>query len=363
VSISAGETVSWLALVPRDTVFVRDGRSFDAAADTVAQTIRPGPSTIAGAVGAAFGARPGAPPEDLPAEVRGPVLAQRVGAGWEPYFPVPQDLVQEDGSADPYVFRLAVTAAAGRTDLDAAGLSWLTPPAAAGFVKPLQGWMPCAQLARYLRGDMPGAGGEPATELGLTDPDRPPLRPELRVGLARAPGRETRAGFLYQATHLRPEDGWGFLAGCLLRPGWDRAPAGPVPFGGRVRLADVEQASTAGWPHMPAGFPGGRVLVYLATPGLWPGGWHIPVPDGARLIAAATGEPEPVATITPGGKWADSRALRWAVPAGSVYLLEFAGEADAVDWAARHHGTAYGRAENDRLRTAGFGIVLTGAWT
>jgi hypothetical protein len=36
---------SWLALVPRDTVFVRDGRSFDAAADSTAQGVMPGPAS------------------------------------------------------------------------------------------------------------------------------------------------------------------------------------------------------------------------------------------------------------------------------------------------------------------------------
>jgi CRISPR type III-B/RAMP module-associated protein Cmr3 len=361
VSVTVQERLSWLALVPRDTVFIRDGRSFDAAANAAAATIRPGPSTIAGAVGAAFGARPGAPSEQLPAEVRGPVLARKVGADWEPYFPVPADLVQEDDARDPFVFRLQLAAATGSTDLDAAGLGWLTPPAAAGLVKPFQGWMPGAQLASYLAGTMPGADGTPATEFELADAD--PLRPELRAGLARTPGREARVGYLYQATHLRPDDGWGFLACCLLRHGWDRSPAGPVPFGGRSRLADVEEASTGGWPQMSPSFPGGRVLVYLATPALWPGGWRIPVPDGARLVAAATGESEPVATVTPGDGWAASRALRWAVPAGSVYRLEFGSAADAAGWAARHHGTAYGLADDDRLRTAGFGIVLMGVWT
>ena len=48
-----GQQLTWLALTPRDTVFVRDGRSFDAAADATAVTVRPWPSTVAGAVGAA----------------------------------------------------------------------------------------------------------------------------------------------------------------------------------------------------------------------------------------------------------------------------------------------------------------------
>jgi CRISPR-associated protein Cmr3 len=105
------------------------------------------------------------------------------------------------------------------------------------------------------------------------------------------------------------------------------------------------------------------VLVYLATPGLWPGGWRIPVPPGARLVAAATGEPEPVATLTPGGDWRQSRVLRWAAPAGSVYLLQFDDAEHGAAWARDVHGTAYGRGLKDRLRTAGFGVVLTGAWT
>lgn len=351
--------LSWLALVPRDTVFVRDGRSFDAAADAAASTVRPGPSTIAGAVGAAFGAGPGAPREALPAEVRGPVLARRAGQSWEPFFPVPADVVQEAEARRPFTFRLRPAFSAALTDLGRDELRWLVPPPGGGTVRPLSGWVPGDWLAGYLRGEVPDRDrGTPLADLQLSDP----LHSEQRIGLARTPGREARAGYLYQATHLRPREGWGFLAGYLARPGWDQVAQGPVQLGGRGRMADVEPATTAGWPAPPEGFPRGRVLVYLATPGLWPGGWEIPLPDGAALVAAATGEPEPVATITPGPGWAASRTLRWAVPAGSVYLLEFSGEQQAAQWAARVHGTAWGRAEDDRLRTAGFGVVLTGVW-
>jgi CRISPR-associated protein Cmr3 len=104
--------------------------------------------------------------------------------------------------------------------------------------------------------------------------------------------------------------------------------------------------------------------VYLATPALWRGGWRIPVPPDAWLVAAATGGPEPVATLTPGDAWRESRVLRWAVPAGSVYLLEFGDAERGAAWAREVHGTAYGAAPEDRrLGTAGFGVVLTGVWT
>jgi hypothetical protein len=76
----------WLAFTPQDTVLVRDGRSFDATSDAAAQAVWPGPSTLGGAVKAAFnGAEPG--------EIRGPVLAQRTAHGWQPHFPVPSDMV------------------------------------------------------------------------------------------------------------------------------------------------------------------------------------------------------------------------------------------------------------------------------
>jgi CRISPR type III-B/RAMP module-associated protein Cmr3 len=343
---------SWLAFTPRDTVFVRDGRSFDAATDAVAQTVWPGPTTIAGAVGAAFGG-------NNPAEVRGPVLARRHEDAWEPYFPVPADLVVTADEPER-VFRLRPEGT-GETDLggEAEGLRWLMPPEDAEPVKPLRGWLPGRVLAGYLAGNVPGPDGVPLPELEVTVP----VLPERRVGLARD-GRRARNGYLYQATHLRPRDGWGFLAEYIPPEQQDGRRGDHGPFGGRGRLADIEGAA-ASWPDAGTAI-GSRVLVYLATPALWPGGWRLPAQDGARLIAAATGEPEPAATVKPGPGWKDSRVLRWAVPAGSVYLLEFADPASGTRWARERKGKALERGtseEPDLLRTAGFGVVLTGAWT
>jgi CRISPR-associated protein Cmr3 len=359
---------SWLAFRPRDTVLVRDGRSFDASEDQVAHPVRPWPSTIGGATRTAFG--------DDPHLVRGPALGRWTqalgiashpgGAGgtWELYFPVPADVVQGADTDVPYAFRLVTTASDARTDLDGqatdpGGWRWLTPPAGVGPVKPIDGWLPADLLRQYLAGELPSAGGTRVSDL------RPesPLRLEARVGLARQPDRQLRSGYLYQATHLRPDENWAFLAECVLSAGWRRVPAGPVPLGGRGRLADVEPAPEVAWPDGPEAFEDGRLLVYLATPALWPGGWRIPVPPQARLLAAAVGEPEPVATTSPRLGWEKNRVLRWAVPAGSVYLLQFSNSDAAATWAAAHHGKAYGRADRDPLRTVGFGVILTGAWT
>lgn len=358
---TTADGTSWLAFVPRDTVFVRDGRSFDAATDTTAQTVRPSPTTIAGAIGYAFGIK-AAELRERPdgREIRGPVLARRYLGQWEPYFPVPADLVVSTDRQR--VHRLRPEPADGQTDLPDGPRCWLRPPKDAGPVEPLRGWIPGDVLEQYLAGDLSAPAGADLSDLRhIADP----LVPEPRIGLARE-DRRARTGYLYQATHLRPDGDWGFLAE-YSTPGQAAPEPGRrhVPFGGKGRLADLEPA-TMGWPVM--GAAGERVLVYLATPAVWPGGWSMPLPSGATLVAAATGEPEPAVTVTPGTGWRASRALRWAVPAGSVYLLEFTDAAAGARWAQAGHGVALDRGipggkRNDLVRTAGFGVALTGAWT
>jgi CRISPR-associated protein Cmr3 len=110
------------------------------------------------------------------------------------------------------------------------------------------------------------------------------------------------------------------------------------------------------------------VLVYVATPAIWTTGWRIPLPDDADLVAAAVSTPLPVATTSPRLGWRSTRALRWAVPPGSVYLLSFRGDAvKAQEWAVKVHGKqwgmAVGRDPANKLITAGFGVVLTGVWS
>ncbi|WP_086792725.1 type III-B CRISPR module-associated Cmr3 family protein [Streptomyces thermovulgaris] len=353
----------WLAFTPRDSLFIRDGRVFDAGADNVARAVWPSPSTIAGAVGAAFGREP--------VEVRGPVLARRSRRGrWTPYFRTPADVV---AVGEHEVARLSPRdmPEGSTTDLGAVR-SWLGAAGSVGMEQRWGGWLPGDEMRRYLAGELT-ARVTPAG--GIRHLDQDPAQTEPHVGLARTENRTARTGFLYQAAHLRLAEGWGFLAECVLPDDWGEVePRRSVQFGGRGRQAWVEVADAVRWPAPPSderAFSGGRVAVYVATPALWPGGWRIPTPEGAELVTAAVGDAEPVATATPGprGGRPNNRMLRWAVPAGSVYCLRFADAATARAWAlgGAHapgaHGTAYGREREDRLRTAGFGVVLTGVWT
>lgn len=335
----------WLKLVPRDTVVVRDGRRFDAGVSSVAETAGPGPSTVAGAIGAAY--------QQEPVEVRGPVLGREGRDGWTAYFPVPADLVSPRDLAGR-VRRLRPERIDAVTDLAGGGATLLT-----GDGDALDGVLSASRLERYLSGDLLAAGRTAAADrVGVS---ANPLVAEARVGLARE-DRVVRPGLLYQLTHQRLRDGWAYLAECALPDGWRATASGPVKLGGRDRQADVAALEGVSWPAAPATFPDGRLLLYLVTPAIWPGGWAPSVP-GADLVAAAVRGPQPVATASEKDGFARSRRLWWAAPAGSVYLLRFRDGAGAAGrWSREWHGRAYGD-KDDRLRTAGFGVGLTGVWS
>ncbi|MFE9499044.1 type III-B CRISPR module-associated Cmr3 family protein [Streptomyces collinus] len=215
------ERTVWLAFTPMDTVFVRDGRSFDAGTDTAGRPVWPGPSTIAGAVKAAFGGLE-------PLEVRGPVLAERRGTGWKPYFPVPSDLVAPFHGTQ--MLRLRPGELPVGTDLGG-DLQWLTASGEAGKGKPVTGWIPGSRLADYLAGRLP-QGRTDIAALRRAEPE--PVAVETRVGLARTPERTVRPGLLYQAPHLVDRAARAAMA---RRPGRDRPrpPCRPGPRPPRLR--------------------------------------------------------------------------------------------------------------------------------
>ncbi|WP_017593834.1 type III-B CRISPR module-associated Cmr3 family protein [Nocardiopsis potens] len=361
----------WVVLRPHDTVQVRDGRSFDAGAGGVAHSVRPWPSTVAGALAAGMGE---------PESVRGPVLAHCDGEQWEPYLPVPADLVVD---REHDVWRMCLPEgpedASAVCDLDRAGAPDLRPPAVpedAEEPEPLTGLVPGAVLQDYLHGDLIAPGR--AASLSALDRTADPVAAEPRIGVGLdLEARTVKGGLLYRTTHLRLDEDWAFAA--ELTPVGDQERRleeglGPLRFGGLSRMADVAPAPGLAWPEAPTSYPGGRVLVYTATPAVWERGWLPPLPEDAVLETAVVGDPLPMATASPGRDHATfkrRRALYWAVPPGSVYLLKFPNTDDAAAWAAAQHGralspAAYARretGERSRLDTAGFGVVLTGVWS
>lgn len=379
---TASETTTWVVIEPHDTVHVRDGRQFSSrdSATALAESVAPRPSTIAGALASAYGG-------DLTA-VRGPVLGKQDADGvWRPYFPVPADVVADvtanakKQESDRKAHRLAVGSTVHGTDLaEAEGaperLLELSQQTAAK-VEPVQGWMRGRSLESYLNGTLFRDHAAPLSHLGLADGE--PLVPEHRIGIA-LQDRRVRPGYLYHATHLRPREGWAFLAEVAPHPERPKPVRSTVALGGISRLAEVTElpAGSVAWPRRPDRFPGGRVLLYVATPALWPDGWRPPLPPEATLVAAAVGDPLPVATASPKRGFHRTRTLRWAVPPGSVYLLRLPEEtaaataaswhgralAPSADWTSPSAGEPW-RPPTDTppLDTAGFGVVLTGVWT
>jgi CRISPR-associated protein (Cas_Cmr3) len=126
-----------------------------------------------------------------------------------------------------------------------------------------------------------------------------------------------------------------------------------------------EAAEAPRLPSAPDSFPGGRLLLYLATPAVFSQGWRPDLADtGATLVGAAVGGPEVIASARPHratGRVGNAQLMS-AAPAGSVYFLQFpepdAGRA-AAEYARRQHGRALVQTV-DVLATAGFGLALAG---
>ena len=234
----------WLVLEPLDTVVVRDGRAFDAGVQSVAHTAQPTPSTLAGAVGAAYEARPGAGLDpaargrDVPDRLLGPVPVVRRDGVWRPRWPVPSDVVREDGQLAPKRLMVSYPQADSGSDgpdaahdLDGQVAALLTGPG-----DPAGGWWETAELTDYLaEGNVFG------------DTVAAPWEAERRVGLALDESGTAAEGMLYSAGHLRPVDGMGFAVCCIGGP--DMPLLDTVPLGGRGRRAQVHEpgrcASTA----------------------------------------------------------------------------------------------------------------------
>lgn len=351
-------TLTWLAVTPLDTIMVRDGRPFDAGATGTARSVAPLPSTLGGAVRTAVGRDIHLPgPGGLDdGHLVGPVVDTALG----PMFPVPADVVRDDRILRRLAMRPRRTGSASDLD-DRLRLDH----APVGDGDPLREWISGGDLAAWLRADARAAPGE---QVDISVHRDPAWVPENRLGLARrwrGPLAGTASpGMLYAMTQLRPREGTRLLVGCADA---DRVAVREevVPLGGRGRLAHVDVLDgPTPLPDPPDGFPGGRLVVYLATPALVDlTTWQ--APSGARLCAVLTGGPEPVATASPRAGFAESRSLVWAVPAGSVLYLQFDGAdgaAAAAHWSKAHHGRLLPGQLDVRMVSAGFGTCLTGRW-
>ncbi|MEV5719992.1 type III-B CRISPR module-associated Cmr3 family protein [Amycolatopsis mediterranei] len=313
----------WVRVSPVGAVLVRDGRDLDMGGTLV--SVLPAPSTLAGAVATATD---DPRPQMALQSLAGPLLLDHQS---RPHFPVPADVVRNRNR----------TGILPRPDAPPATV----PPDG----DPVDGVLTSQDLRRYLH-DGAAPAGPRILELPVAD--------ERRVGLARD-GRQARPGMLYSAGHLRLKEHWAFGMACHLSTG-HRVHQRLVRLGGRGGYAMVEPLSTpVALPEVPETFPGGRLLVYLATPAQFADGTAWCPPEAHQAGFACAG-PQPIATAGRGGR-ATAR-LDWAVPAGTVFYLRFPTGQDAEVWAEAHHGTCLPGQRPELARTAGFGLALIGRW-
>jgi CRISPR-associated protein Cmr3 len=330
---------------PIDVLQFRDGRPFDAGADALARSMAmPTPSTIAGAVVSAFGSKV--------RRIRGPVAAT-----WSSpedvtgYVPAPNDLVLDPRGGNQTFTRLSWDRVA--TTPSVRGNDVCRGPEGTG--DPAVGRMiSVGALTEYLAGSATKAIRELAP--GAKAPFQ--VRHELRTGVAIGDSTD-RTGFLYSGQFVRTHPGPGSHThagyAALLRS--DSAVARrTVRLGGEAGQVEV----TACLPHalklppVPTVAPNAFLLVYLATPAIFAGGWRPPLRPEIELIGACLTGPDAIASGS-SGRW----SVGAAVPAGAVYLLRFMSEDWALEFAARAHGRCLAQAHDDLARK-GFGLCFTG---
>lgn len=389
--MSAATDSQWigLRLEALDTLFFRDGRSFDAAARV--ESGLPNPQTLAGALRTALLAREGFDLRGLrEARPPGPEGIKRMladcGLGWigearfrgpwlaivppdgvtpEPLLPTPQTLFREKRSpdADAKWYRAEPREAGlpGWRGLEAGMLPlWLD--GMPDNAEPAGGFLTLAGLRGFLDGRRPDAGTSWFPRGKLFDSDS-------RVGivvdaetLTAVEGMIYAINLLALNPTLESQDKTKTYRVCLCAE-WLPGPKGPVdirdrlngpvPFGGEGRYVQVTPLSEGiKWPRNSG--RAGRSMWYLATPGIFGGtngasGWR---PDGippGRLRAAASAAGVGVSgwDLNRGGP----RPTRFAVPAGAVYYVE--GEVEPPD------GSLCGDAEDV---AQGWGFALQGVW-
>lgn len=350
---------AWALFQALDVLTFRDGRPFSTGMTSTARTTMPRPTSTGGALNRVFGASP--------QEIAGPLLVSLLSPSTV-LLPAPLDLVVENqtwrrlhpDAADSAGVVSDLSERDGLEDFQLLG----------GGGEPSPRLLDTASMTAYLDGRP-----EVALDVLTSTVGQEPLVRERRLGLARHPrsvsgvGRTAVPGFLYLAEFWRPavryEEHLWF--GCRVWFDDDRVPAaaaGVVPLGGEGRQSRVvvvaeTDATAPRLPARPTDYPDGRLLLYLATPSVFPDGWLPPAAPGLTVTAACVPGPQPITGWSPADQAA--RPLRWAVDAGSVYFLTFDDPAAAQRFAERYHGRCLPQAER-WMQTVGFGMCLVGRW-
>lgn len=426
-----------LFLQPLDVLYLRGNTLFGSAGDHAEALMPPWPSVLSGALRSALLARSGAdlgrftdegadhareeyekvlgtPTDPGDFRLSAALLARWQGGDVEPLFPTPADLVimktppgqqgqggvaQEGATArcescerktggegqrshkapDVVVHRLCPTALGEPlTHIRHGGPTPMLPV----LVTPQEGksdpgwWLTAEGWKTYSEGGVP-------TPSHLVEP-RQLWGNDFRLGIARS--RETftaEQGRIYTTQAVAVKPGVGFLVGVEGCPAELLRGIDLVRLGGDGRGAQVRLLESLAWPRLEVG-QGASFVLYLLTPGLFPGGWlppgvrrgedgtHRVAWDGfsARLACAAV----PRAQVVSGWDLAahTPKPAQRAVPAGAVYYFDDV-TGDPATYAVhlwdvlqeelvQQHGPKAWDTVWKQRKAEGFNNVLVGRW-
>ncbi len=295
-------------------------------------------------------------------QLRGPVIARREDKDkLQRFFPLPLDVTTLKAADSQEFWHILAPSAAPdvRTNWPQPGLLPLLPPENSEPTKFDTGWLCENALQAYLQGRTCGIHVHSHSTLFEREP-------RLGIQVDSRP-KQTAEGMLYQIEFIRPRMDVGLL---LEVEGVKLNGAGLLQLGGEARAGCYAEV-TVGL-NLPrdgrltdTGKPL-RLKLYLATPVIFAQGW---LPDSidantlkgnwrgieVTLRAAAVGKPQPI-----GGRdisQRDSqRAIRRAVPPGSVYFFETDANADDV------LNQFDGQCVSDAGAEIGFGLSYIGGW-
>ncbi|ABG03239.1 conserved hypothetical protein [Rubrobacter xylanophilus DSM 9941] len=350
-----------------DTLFFGDGSPFDAGETgqiEVTGVFPPSPTTVVGALRAAFarelGWRCGDWPENVKAKLGdgqrlGPLrfAGPYVTRGGEPLFPAPLYLMK---SGERFTTRLRPRDTPLETDMGEVRLPEVVPveddsgKEAKGFKPLADAYLTKSGTERALRWELP----QEEEVVKVSDL----WEGEGRLGIRRDPEkRTTQEDALYLASHVRPRRGVALAMGVA---GYEGPAPGLMTLGGESRMAYLEPCEIS-LPEAPELEPDGgrlRYTVTLLTPMRpqdegWqrPGGGLAGLPG--EVVSACVGKPVLI------GGWDTERKrpldLEPHLPAGSTWFMETeAGEVDRV--LEMHAGHIGAKTE------WGYGQILIGRW-
>mgnify|MGYP005852409589 CR=1 FL=1 len=162
------------------------------------------------------------------------------------------------------------------------------------------------------------------------------------------------------------ERDWSYL----VRVASDTDIKGPLFLGGERRIAVAESAGDASWPLCPPDLAdkvkGSRnIRMVLVTPAIFSGGWKPcwaggspPGTDGLKLRLVSACVPRREAVSGWDYQAHGPKAVRWLVPAGSVFFFEAEGDTSALASTAWLAPVS----DNEQDRRDGYGLAVWGIW-